>query len=138
MITELSLWPADGISFWGWTSYDINVGNLDSLATSLSLGVEKWRLSLGVDYYHQEGRENIDIETSLSWQMTPDWKVALSSRYDWRDAHYEEWEVNLTRRIRCWKVHFSLRGELDETRAFIGFQLKNIIDDLTGIEVVTR
>lgn len=138
LTTELSLWPVDGISFWGWTRYDLNVGRLDSLDTSLSLGVEKWQLSLGVDYYRQEERENIDIETSLSWQMTPDWKVALSSRYDWEDARYEELEVDLTRRIRCWKIHFSLRGEENETRVFIGFELKNIIDDLTGIEAVVR
>jgi lipopolysaccharide assembly outer membrane protein LptD (OstA) len=104
LTTKLSLWPAAGISFWGWTSYNLNVGRLEN------------------------------IKASLSYQMTPDLKVSLSGHYNWRDARYEEWEVGLTRRIGCWKVHFSLQERLDERRAFIGFQLKHIIDDITGIE----
>ena len=108
LITELSLYPVDGMSLLGWMRYDINIERLEA------------------------------IEARFSWQITPDWKIALLGHYDWRNAHYEEWEVNLTRRIRCWKIHFSFRSELDETRAFIGFQLKNIIDDLRGIEIVTR
>ncbi len=108
LLTELNLWPADGVSIRGWTKYDLNVGRLKK------------------------------IEASLSWHMTPDWKVALSGNYNWTDARFEEWEVGFTRRIHCWKIHFSLEGELDETRVFIGFELAHILDHLVGAEVQIR
>ncbi len=108
LITELILRPADGVSFQGWTRYDLNVGRLKS------------------------------IEASLYYQMAPDWKVALSGRYNWIDARYEEWEVGFTRRIHCWKIHFSLWSELDKTRVFIGFELENILDHPVKAEALIR
>ncbi|MCD5397446.1 LPS assembly protein LptD [candidate division NPL-UPA2 bacterium] len=148
LIADLELWPTEKISFEGEANLDINTGWLNKFSTNFRWREERWQISLGTEYHHPRGENrSFDTIVNLDWQVSPEWKLGLYSRYDWTgnedlgiDPHHEEWRVAIIRDLCCWEGQIFVEREWrpdrrDELSIAIAFRLKGIFPDPLKIPV---
>lgn len=155
LVADLELRPVEKISFEGEATYDVNTGWLNKFSTSFNwtekgrkdtyrdryegLGWmdERWKISLGTDYYDPEGSATNFITTvSSTWRINPKWKLQIYDRYNWSgdevkdiSDHQEEWRIAITRNLHHWDGQIFVQrewreGRDDEITIFIAFWLK--------------
>ena len=70
-----------------------------------------WNLSLGLSYYLSKPTpdfvtKNINLNYSLSFNLTDHWKFSINGGYDFSDKELTATVVRISRDLHCWNLNF--------------------------------
>jgi lipopolysaccharide assembly outer membrane protein LptD (OstA) len=71
-----------------------------------------WQVSLNLNYSYNkstlsEATERIDLSMNSSINLSKNWKVRWTLRYDWENKQITNQNFDITRDLHCWEMSFS-------------------------------
>jgi len=102
---NLMIKPSEKLEFDFAASYDINTDQFKRLIGRSSFEDEKLALDVALEFDEELRAEQLDTE--MSWQLDPDWKLELRSSYDHKKREIDRGEIMLVRDLHCREISFS-------------------------------